>query len=120
MVVGLQKFREYFVGHEKQYAIIGGTACDLLLGAAGLPFRGTKDIDMVTCVEVIDAAFAEKFKTFLDTGGYQARERSNGKKEFYRFHKPTDKDFPFMIELFSRKPGTLKLPSRQQEYRRKR
>src|SRR5262245_10347945 len=104
MVVGLQKFREFFVGHESQYAILGGTACDLLLGGAGLPFRGTKDIDMVICVEVIDVAFVAKFKNFLDAGGYQARERSNGKKEFYRFHKPTDKNFPFMIELFSRKP----------------
>jgi len=52
----------------------------------------------------------EKFKAFLDAGGYQARERSDGKKEFYRFHKPTDANFPYMIELFSRRSGTLKLP----------
>jgi hypothetical protein len=110
MVAGIEKFREYFAGHENQYAIIGGTACDILFDAAGLPFRATRDIDMVLCVEVVDAAFGEKFKAFLDAGGYQARERSDGKKEFYRFHKPTDKNFPFMIELFSRKPGTLKLP----------
>jgi hypothetical protein len=110
MVAGIEKFREHFTGHENQYAIIGGAACDLLFDAAGLPFRATKDIDMVLCVEVVDATFGEKFKAFLDTGGYQARERSDGKKEFYRFHKPTDKSFPFMIELFSRKPGTLELP----------
>jgi hypothetical protein len=110
MVAGIEKFREHFAGHENQYAIIGGAACDMLFDAAGLPFRATKDIDMVLCVEVVDAAFGEKFKAFLDAGGYQARERSDGKKEFYRFHKPTDKNFPFMIELFSRKPGTLKLP----------
>lgn len=110
MVAGIEKFREHFVGHENQYAIIGGAACDILFGAAGLPFRATKDIDMVLCVEVVDAAFGEKFKAFLDAGGYQARERSDGKKEFYRFQKPTDKNFPFMIELFSRKPGALKLP----------
>jgi hypothetical protein len=110
MVAGIGKFREHFAGHENQYAIIGGAACDMLFDAAGLPFRATKDIDMVLCVEVVDAAFGEKFKAFLDAGGYQARERSDGKKEFYRFHKPTDKNFPFMIELFARKPGTLKLP----------
>jgi hypothetical protein len=110
MVAGIEKFREHFAGHENQYAIIGGAACDLLFDAAGLPFRATKDIDMVLCVEVVDAAFGEKFKAFLDAGGYQARERSDGKKEFYRFHKPTDENFPFMIELFSRKPDTLKLP----------
>jgi hypothetical protein len=65
---------------------------------------------MVLCVEVVDAAFGAAFKAFLDGGGYQARERSDGKKEFYCFHKPKDQSFPFMIELFSRKPGTLKLP----------
>jgi hypothetical protein len=48
--------------------------------------------------------------SFLDAGGYQARERSDGAKEFYRFHQPTDQSFTFMIELFSRTPGTLDLP----------
>ena len=110
MVAGIEKFREYFAGHEDQYAVIGGAACDLLFDAAGLPFRATKDIDMVLCVEVVDAAFGATFKAFLDAGGYEARERSDGKKEFYRFHRPADKSFPFMIELFARKPGTLSLP----------
>ena len=31
MVTGIDTFREHFAGHEDQYAIIGGTACDLLL-----------------------------------------------------------------------------------------
>lgn len=77
MVAGIEKFREHFVGHEDQYAVIGGAACDLLFDSVGLPFRATKDIDMVLCVEVVDAAFGEAFKTFLDAGGYQARERSD-------------------------------------------
>lgn len=110
MVRGIEIFRDHFAGNEDQYVIIGGAACDLLFGEAGLPFRATKDIDMVLCVEVVDAAFGEKFKAFLDDGGYQARERGGGKKEFYRFHKPTDANFPYMIELFSRRPDTLKLP----------
>ncbi|MDE0342191.1 MAG: hypothetical protein OXK82_03315 [Deltaproteobacteria bacterium] len=110
MVVGIEKFREYFAAHEDQYAIIGGAACDLLFNAAGLNFRATKDIDMVLCVEVVDAAFGTTFGAFLDAGGYQARERSDGTKEFYRFHLPTDQSFPFMIELFSRRPAGLDLP----------
>ncbi len=110
MVTGIDKFREYFAGHEDQYAIIGGAACDLLFDAAGIQFRVTKDIDMVLCVEVVDVAFGERFSAFLKAGGYKARERSDGKKEFYRFHGPTDPAFPYMIELFSRKPGTLSLP----------
>jgi hypothetical protein len=110
MVKGMDKFREHFTGYEDQYAIIGGAACELLFGEAGLDFRATKDIDMVLCVEVVDAAFGERFAAFLEAGGYKARERADGKKEFYRFHKPTDTSFPHMIELFSRKPDALKLP----------
>lgn len=110
MVKGIEKFREHFTGHEDQYVIIGGAACDLLFDAAGLAFRATKDIDMVLCVEVVDAAFGKRFSAFLDAGGYKARERSDGTKEFYRFHRPTDETFPFMIELFSRKLRTLNLP----------
>ena len=110
MVTGISKFREHFAAHEDQYAIIGGTACDLLFDAAGLDFRATRDIDMVLCVEVVDAEFARAFHTFLDAGGYQARERSDGRREFYRFHRPIDRSFPFMIELFARRPVALDLP----------
>ena len=110
MVTGIDKFREHFGAHEGQYAIIGGTACDLLFDAAGLDFRATRDIDMVLCVEVVDAEFGRAFHAFLDAGGYQARERSDGHREFYRFHRPTDPDFPFMIELFARRPVDLDLP----------
>ena len=76
MVIGIDKFREHFAAHEGQYAIIGGTACDMLFDAAGLDFRATRDIDMVLCVEVVDAEFGRAFHAFLVTGGYQARERS--------------------------------------------
>ena len=110
MVTGINKFREHFAAHEGQYAIIGGTACDLLFDAAGLDFRVTRDIDMVLCVEAVDAEFGQAFHEFLDTGGYQARERSDGRREFYRFHRPTDPNFPFMIELFARRPVDLDLP----------
>lgn len=110
MVVRINKFREHFVGHEDKYAIIGGTACHLWFNTAGLPFRTTHDIDMVLCVEVVDAGFGAAFQCFLDSGGYRARERGDGRKEFYRFHQPTDKNYPFMIELLARKPETLVLP----------
>ncbi len=110
MVIGIQKFREYFSGHEDKYALIGGAACDLIFDAVGLPFRATKDIDMVLCVEVVDRSFGEQFSAFLEAGGYKAREQSEGGKQFFRFHKPDDKAFPYMIELFSRKPEMLNLP----------
>ena len=110
MVTGIDKFREHFAAHEGQYAIIGGTACDLLFDAAGLDFRATRDIDMVLCVEAVDSEFGMAFQTFLNAGGYRARERSDGRREFYRFHRPTDRRFPFMIELFARHPVNLDLP----------
>ena len=68
MLTGIDKFREYFADYEDRYAIIGGAACDLLFGEAGLDFRATKDIDMVLCVEVVDIAFGKAFRAFLDAG----------------------------------------------------
>lgn len=110
MVAGIDKFREFFKDYSDHYAIIGGAACDILFDAAGLPFRATKDIDMVLCIEVVDAAFGEMFRDFLNAGGYEAREQSSGHREFYRFHKPADKSFPFMVELFSKEPDKISLP----------
>ena len=110
MVAGIDKFREHFAGHEDQYTLIGGTACDLLFANAGIDFRATRDFDMVLCVEVVDEAFAAAFTGFLESGGYQARQKSDGHKEYFRFHKPKDAAYPYMIELFSRKPGGIDIP----------
>lgn len=110
MVVGLDKFREHFAEHADHYAVIGGTACSMILEEVGIGFRRTDDIDMVLCVEVVDPSFAQSLKAFLDGGGYEARERSNGRREYYRFHKPTDPSYPAMLELFARKPEALEIP----------
>ena len=42
MVPGLGSFREKFKDYTDYYTIIGGTACDILLSEADLPFRATK------------------------------------------------------------------------------
>ena len=34
MVTGIDSFKEWFKGSEEQYAIIGGTACDILMTEA--------------------------------------------------------------------------------------
>jgi len=109
MVGGIEKFREFFAGQEDKYAIIGGSACDIIFDAAGVPFRATKDIDMVICVEVVDPDLGRQFAAFLRAGGYEAHERSEGKPQFHRFSKPRDDSFPFMLELFSRMPETFDL-----------
>ena len=110
MVIGIDKFRKHFAGFEEQYALIGGAACDLIFTDTGLPFRSTKDLDIVLCVEVVDERFAYAFKGFLEAGGYKSRQKSDGRKEFYRFLDPEDDSFPKMIELFSRQPGGFVLP----------
>ena len=110
MVIGINKFRDHFAGYEDQYALIGGAACDLIFTDAGLPFRSTRDLDIVLCVEVMDKSFACAFQGFLEAGGYKARQKSDGRKEFYRFLEPADGAYPKMIELFSRQPGGFVLP----------
>lgn len=109
MVNGIDLFREHFSEYKEQYTIIGGFACDLLMTDAGLDFRQTVDIDMVIIIEALTTEFATAFWSFIDAGGYQARQRSSGQPEFYRFVNPTDPSYPKMIELFSRPQNNVKL-----------
>lgn len=109
MVNGVDKFREHFKNYANQYTIIGGFACDLLMKSVGLDFRQTADIDMVLTVEALTEDFAEAFWMFLEAGGYQARQRSNGRPEFYRFVNPVNPGYPKMIELFSRPQSNVVL-----------
>lgn len=109
MVKGLEVFREHFRNYADRYLLIGGAACDLAMSAAALPFRATKDLDIVLCVEALDGAFVQAFWEFVRAGGYENQEKSTGKKQFYRFQKPTRPDFPFMLELFSRQPDVLQV-----------
>lgn len=109
MVNGIDIFREHFNHFKEQYTVIGGFACDLLMNDAGLDFRQTVDIDMVLIVEALTTDFAKAFWAFIEAGGYQARQRSNGQPEFYRFVDPTNPAYPKMIELFSRPQSNVVL-----------
>ena len=71
MVRGIESFREWFRGYEDQYAIIGGTACDLLMSDEGLDFRATKDIDLVLIIEAVDTDFGKRFWEYVVTAGYE-------------------------------------------------
>ena len=107
MVKGLDLFKSHFAAYNDRYVLIGGTACSILLEEADLDFRATKDLDIVLCVEALDANFVKAFWEFIRAGKYQVQERSSGKKQFYRFKKPEDIKYPFMLELFTRKPDML-------------
>ena len=107
MIKGLDKFREHFADFNDHYVLIGGSASVLVMNEAGVDFRATKDLDIVLCVEALDASFAEAFWTFVKAGGYQNQQRSSDKKIFYRFNEPQNLNYPFMLELFSRTPDML-------------
>ena len=55
MVRGIDSFKEWFRGFESNFIVIGGTACDLLMGETGAVFRATRDIDMVLIIETLSA-----------------------------------------------------------------
>ena len=105
MVRGLAVFQEWFKNFENHYVLIGGTAASITMNEAGLPFRATKDLDIVLHVEVLTPAFGRKFWEFVQAGDYQRKEVDAEKKLcLYRFQKPLDDEFPHVLELFSRVP----------------
>src|SRR2546428_9574150 len=113
MVKGLDLFRERFKEFERSFILIGGAACDEWFASQGLVFRATKDLDIVLIIEVLDPAFIKAFLAFVKEGGYEIRERTEETPVLYRFAKPKDEQFPFALELFSRKPEGLNLEEGQ-------
>ncbi|MES2822930.1 MAG: hypothetical protein V4732_04965 [Pseudomonadota bacterium] len=107
MIQGLNIFRDFFTGFEDRYTLIGGVACHLSMEEAGIDFRATKDLDIVLSAEVLDADFVARFWAFVKAAGYEHQEKSTGEKQFYGFSKPTEKNYPYMLELFSRKPDAV-------------
>lgn len=110
MVKGIDVFREHFARHADQFVLIGGTAATLAMEHAGLEFRATKDLDIVLHIEALNVEFGEVFWKFVEEGGYEIRQASaTGKPVFYRFQKPANERFPFMLELFCRAPDGIVL-----------
>lgn len=108
-MVGLDRFREYFANFSECYVLIGGAASYLMMDAAGIEFRATKDLDIVLCLETLNTDFVAVFWAFVKSGGYKNQQRSTGKKIYYRFTEPKSNDFPYMLELFSRSPDLMVL-----------
>lgn len=107
MVVGLDIFTEHFKAHTKHYVLIGGSACDRHFAQQGILFRGTKDLDIVLVVEALSDAFVAHFWQFIKDGEYTLTQKGSN-KQFYRFVAPRTAGYPYMIELFSRKPDIIK------------
>ena len=110
MVRGIDGFRDWFAAYSNQFTIIGGTACDLLMSEDGLDFRATKDLDIVLIVESLTPDFGKRFWEYVEDGGYEHRNRSTGEPQFYRFTNPKSNEYPYMLELFSRRMHAITLP----------
>ena len=109
MVRGLNKFKTYFKDYTNNYVIIGGTACDIIIEDASLVSRVTKDIDIILVVEALTPEFIAQFWGFIKEGNYERQEKSADERNYYRFIKPADEEFPKQVELFSRTPDTIDL-----------
>lgn len=109
MVRGLDTFKNYFEEYPNNYVIIGGTACDLIIDEAGFVPRATKDIDIILVVEALSSDFVKQFWKFIQDGNYERKEKSADERNFYRFMKPENIEFPFQIELFARNPDLIDL-----------
>ncbi len=107
MVEGLALFRDRFRGLDDCYVLIGGTACDLWMGERALDFRATKDLDMVLVAEALRPEFFQVFWQFVKDAGYEGFGGNQTPRNFYRFKKPAQAGFPWMIELFTRRALVL-------------
>lgn len=74
-----------------------------------MTFRATKDVDIVLIVESITAEFGKAFWEYIKEAEYAHKNKSTGNTQFYRFTSPKSKEYPFMIEIFSKKPEFIVL-----------
>lgn len=108
-VEGLQEFRQHMQEAEGSYALIGGTACDILLAEAGLSFRATHDFDVVIVADDRLPQAAEAIWTLVRDGGYRCGWGESKASCFYRFTEPKRPGYPHMIELFAKCPDFLRV-----------
>lgn len=114
MIKGIDIFRERFREFSEALVLIGGAACDEWFSRLGMTFRATRDLDIVLILEAVNSDFVTTMRAFVDEGGYEIRERSEGGPPvLYRFSKPTNDQFPAMLEIFSRLPDDISLADDQ-------
>jgi len=107
---GLDIFGKHFSAFRDHYVLIGGVASWLTMDEVGLPFRATKDLDIVLVIEALNAEFVAHFWDFIKAGDYQIRQCGGERPVFYRFQNPGDETYPAQLELSSRAPEGLQHP----------
>lgn len=108
MIKGLHHFTDHFAGNSDDFVVIGGAAAHEIMGTAGLPFRATKDIDIVILGRPT-TSFCQKLVAYIEAGQIEVRQSKEGIPAYYRFLKPKQSDFPVQLEIFSRRPDELVL-----------
>lgn len=102
--IQLNTFKAHFLTFKNQYVLIGGIASNLLLDDAGITTnRTTKDLDIVLCIEAITNDFVLHFWKSIRDGDYECSVKSSNKRCLYRFEKPQNPKYPYMLELLSDK-----------------
>jgi len=104
----LATFKNHFAEYSDQYVLIGGAASAELMEQSGLPFRGTRDLDVVLIVEAMTNEFVQAFWDFIENGRYDVRSHSQSERKYYRFENPEDEIYPECLELFSRVPDNIR------------
>lgn len=66
-------------------------------------------MDIVLIVESITAEFGKAFWEYIKEAEYEHKNKSTGNAQFYRFTSPKSKEYPIMIEIFSKKPELIAL-----------
>lgn len=109
IVNGIETFRDAMANHSDEYVLIGGGACSVLFDTADMPFRITKDLDVIMLTDVKGGSgFAHDLWTFIKQHNYECWKQPEGACSYYRFNLPPDSPFalqvPEQIELFARHP----------------
>lgn len=102
MIQGIEKFKTFFSGFEKDYVIIGGLATAMVMNDLGFVFRATKDIDLVV-IATDNEAFLKRILQFIHEADYKTKQRTNSdtKHNLFRFCDSKDKSYPEQLELFA-------------------
>jgi len=113
-VKGLEMFIDHFRENHEAFILIGGAACDIWFTEQNLEFRATKDLDVVLILENLNQAFISRIWEFIKAGNYKIKNRNkDGPPVLYRFARPEQGDYPFMLELFCREIPQLNLGPEQ-------
>lgn len=74
-----------------------------------LPFRATKDLDIILIIESLTKDFENSFWRYAEKVGYTYINKSSEAPQCYRFSHLILKEYPKMIELFSKNQDWLSI-----------